>query len=183
MLDRGIEQLITQSSADRAGKICLHNTPTFLMGPMPGVEEGVMAKTIRLMREARLQSYNEYRKVFELPPLRSFDELTDDADLRAELEQMYVHIDNVEWYVGLFAEKHRPAMMMGELMGIMVGHDAFTQALTNPLLAKHIFTEKTFTKAGLEIYRTTTSLQQIFERNTANPAEVTVQFRWEPREG
>ena len=43
--------------------------------------------------------------------------------------------------------------MMGELMGVMVGHDAFTQALTNPLLAAHIFNEKTFTKTGLEIYR------------------------------
>lgn len=182
VLDQGIEQLITMSSADLAGKICLHNTPEFLMDPMPGVPEGVMAKTIRIMRDARLASYNDYRTTFNLPRLRNFDELTDDVALRTELEQLYGDIDNLEWYVGLFAEKHRDAMMMGELMGIMVGHDAFTQALTNPLLAPHIFNEKTLTRTGLEIYRTTTKLEQIFERNTADPAEVVVKFRWDPPE-
>ena len=55
-------------------------------------------------------------------------------------------------------------MMMGELMGVMVGHDAFTQALTNPLLAAHIFNEETFTQTGTGDLPSTTTLQQIFER-------------------
>ena len=56
--------------------------------------------------------------------------------------------------------------MMGELMTTMVAYDAFTQALTNPLLARNVFNEATFTRAGLKIIEKTQSLQQILARNS-----------------
>jgi prostaglandin-endoperoxide synthase 2 len=66
--------------------------------------------------------------------------------------------------------------MMGELLTVMVGYDAFTQALTNPLLAPEVFTEATFTRVGLEVIRTTSSMQQIVRRNAARPAAVHASF-------
>jgi prostaglandin-endoperoxide synthase 2 len=70
--------------------------------------------------------------------------------------------------------------MMGELLTAMVGHDAFTQALTNPLLAPQVFTETTFTRSGLRIIRTTRSLQQILARNAADPSAAFVRFTYGP---
>jgi prostaglandin-endoperoxide synthase 2 len=36
-----------------------------------------------------------------------------------------------------------------DLLTAMVGYDTFTEALTNPLLAPQVFTEETFTRAGM----------------------------------
>ena len=46
-----------------------------------------------------------------------------------------------------------------------MGVDAFSQALTNPLLASNIYNELTFTPAGLEIIETTETLSDILHRN------------------
>ncbi len=58
--------------------------------------------------------------------------------------------------------------MMGGLLTQMVAYDAFTQALTNPLLARNVYNEATFSRAGLREIETTKSLQQIIDRNS-NP--------------
>ncbi len=47
----------------------------------------------------------------------------------------------------------------------MVGVDAFSQALTNPLLSQHVFNAETFGKIGLEIVGETRSLRDIVVRN------------------
>ena len=57
--------------------------------------------------------------------------------------------------------------MMGELLTTMVANDAFTQALTNPLLARNVFNEETFSPVGLSIINETGSLQQIIARNSS----------------
>jgi prostaglandin-endoperoxide synthase 2 len=67
-------------------------------------------------------------------------------------------------------------LMMGELLTTMVAYDAFTQALTNPLLARNIFNEQTFSKAGMTIIKQTRSLQQIIARNCKSPTEVHASF-------
>jgi prostaglandin-endoperoxide synthase 2 len=175
VMSRGVEPLIELCSQTRAGRIGLRNTPAFLVDPpRPGVASP-MERTTSLMRNARLSSYNDYRDEFGLGRLTGYDELTADTDLAARLESLYGDIDNLEWYVGLFAEDHPEHMMMGELMGTMVGYDAFTQALTNPLLARNVFNEATFTPTGMRLIDETHSLQQIFERNS--PSEVHVSFR------
>jgi prostaglandin-endoperoxide synthase 2 len=66
--------------------------------------------------------------------------------------------------------------MMGELLTFMVANDAFTQALTNPLLARNVFTEATFTKAGLDLIGETDRLEQIVRRNVGDPDAVSVDF-------
>jgi prostaglandin-endoperoxide synthase 2 len=67
---------------------------------------------------------------------------------------------------------------MGELMTYMVANDAFTQALTNPLLARNVFTDATFTKTGMGILKKTRSLQDIVTRNAASPDKVHVSFSY-----
>jgi prostaglandin-endoperoxide synthase 2 len=57
-----------------------------------------------------------------------------------------------------------------------VANDAFTQALTNPLLARNVFNDATFTKTGMKVIRETQSLQQIIARNSTSPDSVYVNF-------
>jgi prostaglandin-endoperoxide synthase 2 len=88
-------------------------------------------------------------------------------------------MDNLEWFVGIFAEGYDDKEMMGELLKTMVANDAFTQALTNPLLAKGVFNEATFSKEGMAILEATDSLADVITRNTqiADKGEVGFKIR------
>ena len=49
--------------------------------------------------------------------------------------------------------------MLPSLIGRMVGVDAFSQALTNPLLSPRVFNEQTFSPVGMEIIGATRRLR------------------------
>ena len=145
---------MAQCSRSRAARIGLFNTPGVPHRPRTPDRPAVEERSIALMRSARLQSYNAYRRAVRDG---AGGELRR-AHLRRRASsggstELYGDIDNLEWYVGIFAEDHPEDQMMGELLTAMVGYDAFTQALTNPVLAPQVFTEATFTRAGMKIIR------------------------------
>ena len=105
-----------------------------------------------------------------------FDDLTSDESHRTELKGLYGEIGNLEFFVGLFAEEAGDGSLFGDLMTRMVASDAFTQALTNPLLATQIFNEGTFTEYGMKVIEDTSSLQDLVNRNVSNPKAVKVTF-------
>jgi prostaglandin-endoperoxide synthase 2 len=177
VLQQGIEAIMAMCSKEPAGKIGLLNTPAFLVDNSP-YGPSVEQVTVALMRKARLRSFNDYREAYGLSRLTSFDELTSDTNLQQRLKALYGDIDELEWYVGIFAEDYPDYERMGELMSYMVANDAFTQALTNPLLARNVFNEATFTKTGMRIIKETGSLQDIVARNAAAPNAVHVSFRY-----
>ncbi|MCW2633744.1 MAG: cyclooxygenase [Blastococcus sp.] len=180
LLDKGIEWLMAQCSRTRAGRVALFNTPAFLTDRRSPEYPAVEERSIALMRFARLETYNAYRRRFGLEPKTDFADLTSDVEVQRRLAELYGDIDHLEWYVGIWAEDHPGDQMMGDLLTAMVGYDAFTQALTNPLLAPQVFTEATFTRAGMQIIRKTRSLQQILTRNAADPARALVRFTYGP---
>jgi hypothetical protein len=47
----------------------------------------------------------------------------------------------------------------------MVAADAFSQALTNPLLSEHVFNADTFTPWGLNLINATSKLGDLLARN------------------
>lgn len=164
----GIATVLQEASAQAAGRIGLGNTPGFLMA--------AEYQTLKMGRDFRLRTYNEYRVQFGLQKLRDFKELTSDTAVQDELRRLYKDIDHLELVVGLFAEEPRYGILFGELMGVMVGSDAFTQALTNPLLSTHIFNAKTFTDAGLELINATSTIQDLVKRNVAEGAAIKATF-------
>lgn len=165
VVKEGIDNLFEFLSRSRAGKIGLFNTHSHLVTPQPNSRPSVEQRTIKLMRDARLASYNAYRTAFGLAEKKSFEDLTKDKRVIKELKALYGTVDKLEWYVGIFAEGYKDSAMMGELMTTMVAHDAFTQALTNPLLSRNVFNEQTFTRSGLKLIEVTNSLQDIVHRN------------------
>jgi prostaglandin-endoperoxide synthase 2 len=101
-----------------------------------------------------------------MPRLTSFDQLSSDAHVRDELERLYGSIDAVEFYVGLFAEDQRPNSVLPSLLGSMVGLHAFSQLMTNPLLAPGIWDHPdTFGPEGKRIIAETDSLATLVKRN------------------
>ncbi len=155
IIDKGLREVIQLFSSEPACKIQLGNTPVFL--------KDTESDTISLMRASNLASYNDYRIHFGLSRVKSFGEITDSPIVTKQLRSLYRDVDSVEWYIGLFAEKHGTDAIMGDLMLNMVAHDAFTQALTNPLLAKNVFKEETFSKLGWELVNDIKTLNDLLK--------------------
>lgn len=153
----GLGQAFEDASLQPAGEISLFNTPNFLID--------VERASIALARETRLASYNDYREFCRWPRVTSFDQISGNPEVQQALKRLYGHVDNVEFYVGLFAEDVRPGSALAGLIGRLVGIDAFSQALTNPLLASPIYNHKTFSHAGMKIIEQTHSLSDILHRN------------------
>lgn len=153
----GVAPVLSDVAQQPAGKIGLHNTAPFL------VDADVAA--LLKSRAWKLRGYNDYRECFGLPRLTNTLELTRDRDLALQLDVLYGGVDNIEMTVGLLAEARAPGAPLGELMRLMVGADAFTQALTNPLLATSVYGEQAFTRVGLEAIEATSTLNDVGERN------------------
>lgn len=158
----GLGAVIDAASRQPAGRIGLGNTPDYLWE--------AEYRAIRMSRDFRLQPYNAYRERFGLARLRSFAELTQDGALQQKLEELYGDINDLEFLVGLFAEQASPGSLFGELLTRMVAYDAFSQIFTNPLLAREVYNEKTFTAYGLEVIEQTTSIEALVKRNVSDPA-------------
>lgn len=179
----GLGALIDAASRQRAGRIGLHNTPAIFTQPRPIwldgelVQLSVQQKTVEMTRRAKIRPYNAYRKAFGMAPVRSFEALTGEAQTASELAALYRSVEDLDWYVGLLAEAHEEGAMMGDLMCRMVAFDAFTHIFGNPLLAKGVFNETTFSKTGWDIIHSTDSFSQIVAWTVRNPERVAVSFK------
>ena len=165
LIETGLSDVISAFSRERAGKMILRNTPRFLAP--------VKQDSVSIMRSSRLQPYNQYRERFGLRPAKDFSDVTSDDAMAAELSCLYGgKIEDLEWYIGMCAESHGRGMIMGDLMFYMVAHDAFTHALTNPLLSNEVFKPETFGKIGWKYVQQTTTLKQIVNRVVKGPSTV-----------
>ena len=140
------------TGARRQDRVARTPRGSWSTGPTPD-RPSLEERTIALMRQARLRSFNDYRESYGLSRMKSFAELTSDTSSCANGSRPCTTTtsSSLEWYVGIFAEEYPDYLMMGELLTTMVANDAFTQALTNPLLARNVFNEATFSAAGMEI--------------------------------
>lgn len=160
LLSVGLDEAFAAASRQMAGDICSFNTSTGLIG--------LEARAIAQARFNRIQSLNSYRKAFNLPPFTTFDSFA--PGTATLLKDLYNEPDNIEFYPGLFAEPladtdgARSPLLPG-LMGRMVAVDAFSQALTNPLLSQHVFTQDSFSQYGAELINAPCTLAILLERN------------------
>ena len=159
---KGLAECLRLASSVPAGRITLHNTPSEL------VDADLAA--IKKSRAWRLRPYVEYLDHFGVPRPTSFEELTGDSELAKELRGLYDdRLDLVEFPIGVLAEKRLGTQILGPLMTVMVGYDAFSHALTNPLLAKRNFNVDTFTSIGLNSIKYTSRLSDLLARNSKPP--------------
>ena len=169
LTDRGLGKLFEESSTQPATEIGLFNTADFLI-------ELTELASIQLGRQAKLASYNTYRELCQFPAVTDFDQITGDPRAQDLLQKIYGSVDNIEFYVGLYAEDVRKNSALSPLIGRMVGADAFSQALTNPLLSANLFNPETFSPVGWDIIHETKTLSDIVNRNVPQSQTFNVTF-------
>jgi prostaglandin-endoperoxide synthase 2 len=177
----GLTNAFVDVSANHATELGLGNSAAIFVGPPIQAEP----KAVLQARTNHIAGYNSYRRAMHLDPAGSFADVVgkskDPAEnarrqaLAASLEALYGDIENLEFYVGLFAEPREKNGPLPQLITAMVAMDAFSQAFTNPLLSQHVWGDDanrkaTFTQAGLDEIDKTSTLATILERNSTSLA-------------
>ncbi|XP_076006723.1 prostaglandin G/H synthase 1 [Genypterus blacodes] len=155
----GIEKLVDSFSRQHAGQIGGgHNSPAQLLY--------VAELSLNDSREGRIQSFNQYRKKFELKPYSSFHEFTDDEEMAEELEELYGDIDALEFFPGIMLEKTRPNSIFGESMMEMGAPFSLKGLMGNAICSPQYWKPSTFGgETGFNIVKTAT-LKKLVCNNT-----------------
>jgi hypothetical protein len=140
------------------GAISLHNYPTFLrtltpqrLNPGDPDTEPIDLAAVEILRdrERGVPRYNAFRKAVHMPPIHSFEELSDDPATVKELKELYKDIDSIDLLVGLFAEKKPPGFGFSD-----TAFRIFVLLASRRIECDRFFTkdynEKTYTSIGLE---------------------------------
>lgn len=96
------------------GALVLNNFPRFMQElSIPGNPFFDMGTVdIVRARERGVPRYNEFRRQLGLNPIQSFDDLTEDANVRTELKSVYgsdpKDVEKLDLLIGTLAEGHRP---------------------------------------------------------------------------
>ena len=136
------------------GQLVLHNYPRFLQElSIPGNPVFDMAAVdILRARERGVPRYNEFRRQLGLNPIRTWEDLTSDADSLAGLRELYGDdgVESLDLLVGTLAEETRPT-------GFGFGETLFQIFILNAsrrLQADRFFTDsynaETYTHEGLD---------------------------------
>jgi prostaglandin-endoperoxide synthase 2 len=162
LLERGLASAFADISANRATELGLHNTANFLID--------VEIAAVKQGRQNQIAPFTRYQQAFGHRPARSFADITPDRALQEELRALYGSVERLEFYTGLFAQPRTKDGPLPPLLQSMVAVDAFSQALTNPLLSQHVWGDPkvardTFTPEGLAAIRATSSLHDVLARN------------------
>ncbi|XP_013368748.1 PREDICTED: prostaglandin G/H synthase 1 isoform X2 [Chinchilla lanigera] len=150
LVDYGVEALVDAFSRQSAGRI----------GGGRNIDHHVLHVAVEVIkegREMRLQPFNEYRKRFGMKPYTSFQELTGDKEMAAELEELYGDIDALEFYPGLLLEKCLPNSIFGESMIEIGAPFSLKGLLGNPICSPEYWKPSTFGgEMGFNIVNTAT---------------------------
>jgi hypothetical protein len=136
------------------GAIVLRNFPRFLQSfeRPDGKVVDLAATDILRIRELGVPRYCEFRRLLHLQAPRAFAELTDDAGLAADLEDVYGDIERVDLMVGLFAEK-RPTGFAFSDTAFRIFILMASRRLNSDRFFTRDFRPEIYTPAGLEWVR------------------------------
>ncbi|NOS75511.1 MAG: heme peroxidase [Methyloglobulus sp.] len=157
LLDAGLGGAFASMSAQQAARLGAFNTNTALIGfEVKAIEQGRLCK---------LDSYANYREYVSLEKPNAFSDISKNKSIVDFLAANYSSPDDVDFYIGLFAEDTERNSPLPPLILRMVAVDAFSQAFTNPLLSEHVFRPDTFSTIGWNAIQNTRSLRDILIRN------------------
>jgi prostaglandin-endoperoxide synthase 2 len=168
LLRVGLDEAFSAASAQPTAALGAFNTETHLLLPieMASIKQG---------RDNNLPPYSAYCAAFSHKVPSSFADISSNPAIQAILETLFGTPGRVEFYPGLFAEDRVQDSPLPGLLMTMVAVDAFSQALTNPLLSEHIWGDLTtpdrvgardlaFSPEGFALIGQTSTLEDILRR-------------------
>ncbi|KAK7094706.1 prostaglandin G/H synthase 2-like [Littorina saxatilis] len=168
VIKHGFANVLDSMIKQRAGLMSHHNHG-------PGTLH-VLRDSIIHQRQLRFQSLNNYRKRFNLAPYTTFEELTGETVMAAELEKLYHDVDAVEMYVGMIVEKRRHRAMFGSSVIEIGGPNSVKGLMSNYICSPQYWKPSTFGgEVGFDIVNTA-SMQKLFCQNIKGKCPV-VSFR------
>jgi hypothetical protein len=134
------------------GAISLHNYPRALQhfNRPDGELLDLAAIDILRVRERGVPRYNDFRRLFHLEPVKTFDEMTGgDSAAADELKRVYGDVDRVDLVVGLYAEPKPEGFGFSD-----TAFRVFVLMASRRLEADRFFTDdyrpEVYTRAGID---------------------------------
>ncbi|WP_159977262.1 peroxidase family protein [Roseobacter cerasinus] len=167
--DGGLAQAFEDMSAQATGEPGPRNTTQFLMhGEEASVEQG---------RSCQLRSFTDYLKYLQRMPIEGMADISSDREVASLIRDTYGDVTKVDFFVGLFCEDRVKNAPLPRTILSFVALDAFSQALTIPLLSEHVFKppqdseaeHPTFSRYGWAQIATCGSMLDLVLRNVAAP--------------
>lgn len=113
---QNIDSILKYLTADRAEEVDLKvvdSLRNFLFGEPGQGGLDLVSLNIQRGRDHGLADYNSVRAAYGLPKVTSFEQITPDKAVQAQLKQLYGNVNNIDLWVGGLAEKHLPGSSMG----------------------------------------------------------------------
>ena len=157
---RGVEFLARFNPADlfysfgihNPGAVRLHNYPRFLqnLAHDNGERFDLAAVDILRDRERGVPRYNRFRRLLHKSPVRSFEELTDNAEWAAEMKRVYNgDLEMVDTMVGLMAEPLPPGFGFSDT-AFRIFLLMAARRLTSDRFLSQDYRPEIYTKEGIE---------------------------------
>ena len=133
------------------GAITLHNYPKFLQhfDRPDGIALDLASIDILRSRERGVPRYNQFRRLFHLDPVESFEEMTDNPEWADQLRQIYGDVERVDLMVGMYAEPKPPGFGFSD-----TAFRVFILMASRRLKSDRFFTRdyrpEVYTRAGID---------------------------------
>ncbi len=163
--DYGIDTLLKASASHLSQEIDLEvvdSLRNFLFGAPGSGGLDLVSLNIQRGRDHGLADFNSVRVAYGLDAYESFDQITSDTELAAELESLYGDINNIDLWVGLLAEDHAEGSSLGETSTTIIA-DQFERLRDGD----RFYYENSMTDSQIRAIENTT-LADIIEMNTNN---------------
>ena len=157
LIEDGLRQAFINVSATPAAELGPQNTAE----PLLDVERASILQD----RDCNLAGFSDYCAYLKQKRPANWSRISTRPDVAKILEENYTDTRDVEFFVGLFCEDRVPNSPLPNLVLVFVALDAFSQALTNPLLSKHVFKPSTFSDIGWDTIQNTATLRDVLDRN------------------
>ena len=105
LAEMAMADILYSFGTSHPGAITLHNYPVSLQRfERPEGLIDLAAIDVLRTRERGVPRYNQFRRLFHLNPVESFEEMTDNPEWAEELERIYGDVERVDHMVGMYAE-------------------------------------------------------------------------------
>ena len=162
LTEGGLLQAFTDMSATQTGEL----------GPMNTAEPLLKVELASIMqdRDCELASFSDYCYYMGQSRPETFADISSDPEVAGLLAKLYEQPADVDFHVGLFCEDRVENSPLPNLVLLFVALDAFSQALTNPLLSRQVFNQTTFSVPGWQAIHETQTVRDVVDRNVPGGA-------------